>query len=331
MSRARWRAFTLVELLVVIAVIGILVAVILPAVQQSRETARRGQCADNLKQIGLALQQYHDAFSVLPSGCLGMPLDPMAGQTCGWGALLLPYIEQRPLWDTLVMAQNNLIDDMNNDLQPFLLERISVYRCPSDGSAQDLAHDYRTLSGFPIRPTLSSSYLKSCSNTTIQYRGVGVKTATSNYVGSFGDAWQPDANRWSEFDLSGTGVFGSNISFGYGAVTDGLSNTFAVGERSWNDYAAVWAGVDWWDHCDTTGVQMVLGTAFYSMNLPPNPYPYTCDGQGAAGFSSMHPGGAMFVMTDGSVHFIRDSIDSSSNGVYQRLARKDDGQITGDF
>ena len=329
------RAFTMVELLVVVAVIGILVAVLIPAVQRSREAARRSQCAANLKQMGLALQQYHDTFAVLPSGCLGYPIDPQAGQTWGWGALLLPYIEQRPLWEELSMAQNGLIDVMNNDLQPYLLDRISVYRCPSD-VAQDLAHDARMLSGFPWYALQGSLVAGRCSNTTIQIRGVGVKTATSNYVASFGDAWEPDANHWTQFDVSGTGLFGSNNALELSAASDGLSNTFAIGERDWADYAAIWAGVDWWDHCDTTGIQMVLGTAYYKLNIPPNPYPYSCDAQGAAGFSSMHVEGALFVMADGSVHFIHNSIDFNNSasgpmGIFQRLARKDDGLPTGDF
>src|ERR1700704_3992186 len=93
------RGFTLVELLVVVLIIGALVGIILPAVQSSRESARRAQCLNNLKQMGVALHDYHDIHQSLPAGCMPDIPDPIVGQGWGWAVMLLPHLEQRPLYD----------------------------------------------------------------------------------------------------------------------------------------------------------------------------------------------------------------------------------------
>src|SRR4029079_8754703 len=102
---ARRRGFTLVELLVVIAIIGVLVALLLPAVQAAREPARRSQCPNNLKQMGIALHNYHDTFLVFPFG--------WSGRGAGWATMILPQIEQKNLWDTLGFNESNNWDSDN--------------------------------------------------------------------------------------------------------------------------------------------------------------------------------------------------------------------------
>src|SRR4051812_6730319 len=92
------RGFTLIELLVVIAIIAVLIALLLPAVQQAREAARRSQCKNNLKQIGLALHNYHDTANTLPPGWIGDPTGSNAGNRWGWGTMILPYLDQAPLY-----------------------------------------------------------------------------------------------------------------------------------------------------------------------------------------------------------------------------------------
>ncbi len=126
------RAFTLIELLVVIAIIAILVALLLPAVQQAREAARRSSCKNNLKQLGLAIHNYHDTYRTMPPGVV----DDFTDSIWGWGALILPFVEQGPVYDALRvgniplgvrMTPGNALDQLS-----VLQTPISTYRCPSD-------------------------------------------------------------------------------------------------------------------------------------------------------------------------------------------------------
>src|SRR4051812_46558261 len=124
------RGFTLVELLVVIAIIGILVALLLPAVQAAREAGRRTQCANRLKQIGIALHNYHDTFNTFPPGVLALTTsnDPAGNHGWGWGAMLLPFLEQAPLHD-----QINFEQDTTTPANLALINQtLSAFQCPSD-------------------------------------------------------------------------------------------------------------------------------------------------------------------------------------------------------
>jgi len=119
-------------------------------------------------------------------------------------------------------------------------------------------------------------------------------------------------------------------------IIDGASHTIAIGERSSQAFASIWAGTDGWDRCEREGVAMVVATAFYPMNSAPNPYYLSCDPGGAAAFGSLHPGGANFLMVDGSVRFISQNVsfansaDPQQLGLYQRLARRADRQPISD-
>ncbi len=331
----RVRTFTLAELLIVIAIIGTLIALLLPAVQHARKSARATSCRNNLKQIGIALHAYHNAHNTFPPGCLGQADDPVNIEAWGWAAFLLPHIEEDPLHSTLNLEQYTLPGVMaSSQLQPLLRTPIEVYRCASDGDA-DLLNNFRTLSGFmlPAKFNVSACLLP----TTTNSGDFGVFLAASNYVGSFGDFWRPDGSMTTPADFVGNGVFGSNVTLRMREIADGTSSTFAVGERSTRQYASVWTGVDGWNRCEREGVPMVLATAFYRINADPNPYNLSCDPQGAAGYGSAHPNGANFLMLDGAARFVDEGIafanddNPSKLGVFQRLARSNDGQPIGDF
>jgi len=358
------RGFTLGELLVVVAIIGILAALILPAVQASREAARRAQCSNNLKQIGIALHVYHDVWHSLPEGCMTDYRDPWVGQGWGWAAKLLPELEQKTVYDDMGITQQMLSDVVASaDYQPYIRLQFPVFICPSD-DPHDQAHDYRAFTGFMLGTDVVKAVIGPPpihSNSTISLAMVLpagivlgpstmgcpqgmrpidapiVECGASAYIGSFGDYWNPSDTWFSADEFTGNGLFGSGANVRFKDIRDGFSSTFAVGERNWTNYGGVWAGVDWFDHCDTIGVSMTMGTAYYPLNADPNSYPMSCDPQGAAGFSSNHPGGALFGMADGSVRFISDSIQFSGPGApaglgtYQRLAQRADGQSVGDF
>ena len=132
LSRCRDKAFTLVELLVVIAIIGILIALLLPAVQAAREAARRMQCANNLKQLGLAMHNYHGALNTFPPGFMVLTHQGQIGGGWAWGVFLMPYIEQSSLKDRLSPTKYTLSEVVSNpDLFSMLQENVSVFRCPS--------------------------------------------------------------------------------------------------------------------------------------------------------------------------------------------------------
>lgn len=398
--RPHRRGFTLIELLVAVSIIALLIGLLLPAVQQARESARLMQCKNNLKQMGLAINNYHGVFGAFPPGCVGAANDPVNIQGWGWGTLILPQLDQQPLYERLNPSKNSLAMVIaSEELQPNLRIPLQVFRCPTDLGGELQGTD-RTLSGFilgadlpPTSPGISISRTNSPSRFVVACllppiagidhgEGVGggsggsevgsgggsgeagggsgsggggspgtggsnqgsgtpenygIRAALSNYVGSFGDFWKPKSIDWADGDFAGNGVFGGNRSIRLADIRDGSSTTIAVGERSWLSYAAIWAGTDGWNRCEREGIPMVTGTAYYRMNSVPDPYYLSCNPLGAAGFGSLHTGGANFLMVDGSVHYISQSINFANDpnpanlGVYQLLARRNDGQVVDDF
>jgi prepilin-type N-terminal cleavage/methylation domain-containing protein len=209
MSRAR-RGFTLIELLVVIAIIAILIALLLPAVQQAREAARRSQCKNNLKQIGLALHNYHEQAGTLPPGWIGVDLatrlpDVEGLNGFGWGAMILPHLDQTPLYNRInffvgVADPLNLVPRTTN---------LTVYRCPSDTGPQqwtilDEADGTTPLAELPL----------------------------ANYVGAFGTGELHDCEgQPPPFACRGNGVFSHLSKTRFADLTDGVSTTILTGER----------------------------------------------------------------------------------------------------
>ena len=156
--RAR-RGFTLIELLVVIAIIAILIALLLPAVQQAREAARRASCKNNLKQIGLALHNYHDVHSAFPSGWIGVTNEQpsvLGASGFAWGTMVLPYLDQGPLYGKFNLS--NPLDASPN--RALITQHLTVYQCPSDPKPETFK--------------------------TPDQNGNPIEMATANYAGVFG-------------------------------------------------------------------------------------------------------------------------------------------------
>ena len=302
-NSARRRAFTLIELLVVIAIIAILVALLLPAVQQAREAARRTACKNNLKQIGLALQNYHDVHSAFPPGWIavnafGFPSAHDGYSGIGWAAMILPQMEQDNAW-RLFNPRASLIDPVNT---AFIRVQMPSYKCPSDPQPEF----------FDLVEEGGSAVL--------------ARAPIANYVGSFGtedlhgcENAPGNAPVTRTGQCIGDGYFFHNSKVRIADVTDGGSNTFIVGERRTNrqlSWYSTWPGM--FAEAEEA-FQRVLGVADHKPN---DPHLHFDD------FSSHHTGGAQFCLGDGSVRFISNSI---SEVVYKSLATVSGGEIVGEF
>lgn len=263
------RAFTLVELLVTIAIIGILVALLLPAVQFAREAARRSQCTNNLKQIGLGLHHYHDTYDRLPMGWVGVA--PDGGPGWGWGTAILPYLEQENVYTTGMNRNLSIVDPVNQAAREQVL---SAYLCPSDiGGPQFIlgappGEEHNIDAGPPL-----------------------FLVSRSNYVGVFGTEEIED----SPGDGNGSFFYHSRVRFA--DMVDGQSTTMMVGERSSRLGGSVWTGV-------IEGASEEMARVVGVVDHPPNdPVAHFDD------FSSFHATGAHFVMADGSVSIFASNID----------------------
>jgi prepilin-type N-terminal cleavage/methylation domain-containing protein len=264
-------AFALVELLVVIAVIGILIALLLPAVQMARESARSTSCKNNLKQIGLALHNYHDLFGQLPAGWIADQPEGIPGW--GWASAILPQMEQSPLNDQIL--RNLPIEDAANEA--VRITAIKNYLCPSDGSRPKV-FEIGT-GGFPGDDVDEASPL--------------FPVARSNYVGVFG-TFELEDN-----PSAGNGVFFHNSEALFASIADGLSNTLLVGERDARLGGSVWCGMI---SQANEPMARVVGITDHAPNTPTRHFD---------DFSSMHPGGVHFLLGDGSVRRYDDTIDET--------------------
>jgi prepilin-type N-terminal cleavage/methylation domain-containing protein len=329
-------AFTLVELLVVIAIIGILVALLLPAIQAAREAARRTQCVNNLKQIGLGLQNYHDTFQTLPPGALFWPAagaNPNGdNQMWGWSTLILPFVEQAQLHDQMRVTTWTLRQLLNQgaNIRNLAQTPLKGYRCPSDVTKDlnDINDPATTQNDGDFEHGIGPA------NCPQPYY-----VATSNYMGVVGiwDLDEPTAN-----NRMNNGVLYRNSNVRLADILDGTSNTFAVGERNKDCLAGMWVGTGNSNGGGPNGNRAVMGR----VSIRPNAFWNTgC----YEGFASYHPGGTQFVMCDGAVKFVTDSIGYGGLGapfdqndptlgynrnainLYQRLGIRDDGNTVGGF
>ena len=333
-------AFTLIELLVVIAIIAVLIALLLPAVQQAREAARRTQCKNNLKQLGLALHNYHDVYNQFPLTVFGTTQPWAATSKGSYLIRLLPYIDQAPFFNALDF-------NIQGAGTPLMFDTVPNFEAQKDSNNQ--FYRAKTIPGF-ICPTDSSQTINGTFNSSKSNYAMsmgnqlmnGVNTVwgtCSLYPGnSFPNETLADKGNSADGDqISGIisrGNYGSRI----GEILDGTSNTIAFGEIRPNCGDYTFFG---WFHFDSLWV---------ATTAPIN-YPILCQNQDAGwdsatppagktacnqyqnvqtsqGFKSMHVGGAHFTLCDGSVRFISENVDYMT---YQRLGDRRDGQVVGDF
>ena len=306
-STPRRTAFTLVELLVVVAIIGVLVALLLPAVQAAREAARRTACASNVRQIGLALHHLHDHLRRFPPGWSGAavghdpaePADELPGW--GWAAHLLPQLEEQATHDAIDFRRR-VYDPAQPEVHLAVrTHAVPAFLCPSDvtGPTQqgslfgigvddgaeeheheheheaehqgEAAHGYHPVDGEEL--------------------GVLCQLAKANYVGSFGWSREIDAA-----PAAGDGVFFRNSRIGLKDLTDGTGMTILAGERSSQLGGSTWTGA-------IAGAEALRARVVGVMDHQPNGAGHFDD------YSSGHPGGVHFVFGDASVRFVAGDVE----------------------
>jgi prepilin-type N-terminal cleavage/methylation domain-containing protein/prepilin-type processing-associated H-X9-DG protein len=333
MNRRFSRAgFTLIELLVVIAIIAVLIALLLPAVQAAREAARRIQCTNNLKQIGLGMHNYQSTNNCLPYGMKG----------CCWGTWLvpiLPFVEQQNLFNSWNSCGNNTSTTYDTSFRyggicnaTVVSRRINAYLCPSDGNNTQLTGVYNnTINGVLFQVT-SQNYVANFGNVSQYQIPLTFNGITYQFLGApFTDIGSPTADISTATTNEGTAT--STVDFN--AITDGLSNTMMVSEilvpnqsphydlrgYSWYAYGAAFSGFltpnstqpDW------------LFNSGYCNAIATNP---PCiggpNGQVAQAARSRHPGGVNVTMCDGSVKFMKNTVNPIT---YMALSSSRGGEV----
>ncbi|MCA9201563.1 MAG: DUF1559 domain-containing protein [Planctomycetales bacterium] len=345
----RRTAFTLVELLVVIAIIGVLVAMLLPAVQAAREAARRSSCSNNLKQIAIAMHNYHDTYKVLPSGTINAGFTQHSSMQTHQNnilnhtghMLILPFIEQQPLHDQI----------------NFSIASQGMNRHGGTVTGGWPNANFNVLAG-PNAP-LIEMYL--CPSDRGDERGALLRTDTQNYIadgqrhtnyllcaGGHGNGWVDGCANWQTYSASASnladgrtgvpyrGAFGHNGAAKFRDFIDGTSNVIILCEtvitnRSHTAYENLWAG---YRRHNTFAVNHPninanhINNARYHINGPVHVPGMTSSGGTADDrihvnvTASMHPGGAQYAFGDGSVKFLSETTDKSTYAVLTRIASR---------
>lgn len=317
------RGFTLVELLVVIAIIGVLVSLLLPAVQAAREAARRNSCINNMKQVALAIHNYESSYGTLP---LGSTYAGDTGMHTTWSALILPSMELQNVYDRFDWTTS--MANRRSDNEAIAAEiSIPVYTCPSDERAgepilQDGRGESRLVSGGgqnnpsraqglwytgSIGPT-SPDGCSFCPEPRPSYCCRGCSFGTGLAVG-------PRETCSGDVGDSSVGMFTRlPVAYEFAEITDGLSQTIMIGETL--PYHCIWNCV----FC----VNFPLSSTTVPINHMESDsgsrdltWPRVC------GFKSMHPGGANFAMGDASVHFLQETLDYK---IYNELGTRAGGE-----
>ena len=320
---SRPRGFTLIELLVVIAVIGILVALLLPAVQQARESARRTQCRNNLKQLGVALHNYHETNRVFPPAYVGAvggsgtafgfsyPDDNSNGPSgFGWGSLMLPQMDQAPLYNKLNfslgnnVAPNNILSNMVFGFQACPSSPYGTKFAPISGAWDTGGGGLSTGQAMAYAPCMGPQKADAT---------LGDCGAADTYCNLAGSGWDNASASANPGVFGGRNVYSSSIR----DITDGTSNTIMVGEiraeittqhsMFTTNFQGTWTGLK------VNSPQITASPADWSKN---------------SGMASYHVGGAHVLLSDGSVRFISNNVDFTT---FNYLGGKSDGQVIGDY
>jgi len=318
------RGFTLVELLVVIAIIGILVALLLPAVQAAREAARRTQCNNNLKQLGLAAHNFHDTYNRLPPGVAGQVNTAVPASNVGWTgsepdqqlgciAYLLPYYEQNTVWESFAgTGLNGTLDTrwtprLASGTTPWFSNslawtagqtKLKNMTCPSTNPYGSTGGVSATLLLYPYTFQI------------VYWPGQNPTIGRTNYLGCAGGLGNnmPAGSGWDVYE----GIFGCRSENNLATIVDGTSNTFLFGEAV-GSYA--------------TAPSKALHYTFSWMGGTNMPTAWRLDTKGRKNwyqYSAEHPGIVQFTLADGSVRTVNTTIDSN---VYLYLSGKADGRV----
>ncbi len=323
MSRSRpRRGFTLIEHLVVIAINDILIALLLPAVQQAREAARRSQCQNNLKQIGLAMHNYHDTHKVFPPGFIGGTGATGATPATGWawGTFILPFMDQAPLY---------------NQLQPGVTSAASCgdgSLCPSDANRLALLRTGLPAFVCPSDPHPSITENPGNGVCAVQIAGAGstYRIGLSNYIASANANGSIDGTYTTTYN----GMFFSNSRTRVRDITDGTSNTMMMMERHTRVAGGAsgtneqrmggnWAGLSY-PNSNTYYAYQVLGCirpTFGEINGSASRW----DSRDP---SSFHEGGIQILLADGAVRFLSENVNTTTS---YNLINIRDGQVLGEF
>ena len=309
-AAVRQQGFTLIELLVVIAIIAVLIALLLPAVQQAREAARRSQCKNNLKQLGLALHNYHDTHNTFPPGAFSetrgsqppAPNPEEAGNGLGFHVMILPYLDQTPLYSRINF---NVIkwDQGGNTGGTYHISavRIPGFLCPSSAEFKDINN-----------PHIAAHYLGVSGPCNKNAKRVNPVTGQNyDWIGPDGE-YDPGAG-YGGYALEG--ILIRQIPKKLRDVTDGASNTFLVGESSRDkdkNELRCWMRGGQANSANVSTRNILNGPNGSSNGFNNKP------------FSSNHTGGAQFLMGDGAVRFVSENINMD---LYRGLSTRAGSEI----
>jgi prepilin-type N-terminal cleavage/methylation domain-containing protein/prepilin-type processing-associated H-X9-DG protein len=354
MPRSSRRGFTLIELLVVIAIIAVLIALLLPAVQAAREAARRAQCVNNLKQIGLALHNYHQTNDRFPIGGANNQCQPSSGQSCysvgsSWQgvssvAMMLPFMEQQALYNS-INFQIYACGEVNNLNTTAKRTQISSLLCPSDGNAQGQgqASDNGRLNSYMASEgtTAGNGYNVGSTGLFTFNLAYGIRDATDGSSNTVAFAEKlcgtPGSSYGNGLLYRGNGVNGTGVST---SVTDAWQNPAQV-QTDLNTCTSAFLGLTNTSNnlIDNEGQWWISGNTNYTMFntiVPPGSNQYkwaSCrngcsgcspDGSSYANSSSNHSGGCNVLMGDGSVRFIKSTVNTNT---WWSLGTKANGEV----